>query len=693
MALIETVPNGLARPVMLDQPRPAPAAVIDLRDVLAIARRQRGWILWPAVICTIGALVVAFALPARYTASAQILLDLKGLRVLQSDINARSEQPSDTQLADAESQLQVVSSGGVLTAVVEREKLQDDREFGAAPPDLLTWLLGRLSGNHEAESPTAKAVQILRKRLGTKRPDKTFVIDVSVWSEDPAKAARIANAVAAVYLEQELTSKSDVAKRTNAALSSRLAELGERVSRSAHRVEDYKAQYRIIGASGQLVNEQQLSELNNQLVLARTATADRRARYEDIQRLQKNHFEPDAIVEAIQSPTVTALRSQYAEAKQAQANASAILGPRHPTAQAAAAQVEQSRRLIDEEVSRIGSTALSDYNRARANEEALERNLDTLKDTATNTNQALVRLRELEREAESDRAVYAAFLNRAKEVGEQEGVSDTNSRIITRAIAPTAKSGPPRMLIVGGSLFIGLIAGLGLALLRDQFDQAIRSGRQLASEFGMRVLAAVPDFNAARSPVFARSSRQADAVHRLLGMLRVHSPAHRAAVVLVTSPGSPDVRSIIALNLAICAGAAGDRVLLVDGDREQQAAMMALRDQDDEQQEKLLRLANRVVRTPWDGVKFLRVFTPGGNERHTAYGLRDAIMSKAEKFDLIVIDGGSPSSDPAVRAFPTFVDDILIVVERGRTSRDQMREGLEALGPTQVKRVGAVLAG
>jgi Mrp family chromosome partitioning ATPase len=68
-------------------------------------------------------------------------------------------------------------------------------------------------------------------------------------------------------------------------------------------------------------------------------------------------------------------------------------------------------------------------------------------------------------------------------------------------------------------------------------------------------------------------------------------------------------------------------------------------------------------------------------------------MSKAEKFDLIVIDGGSPSSDPAVRAFPTFVDDILIVVERGRTSRDQMREGLEALGPTQVKRVGAVLAG
>ncbi len=106
-----------------------------------------------------------------------------------------------------------------------------------------------------------------------------------------------------------------------------------------------------------------------------------------------------------------------------------------------------------------------------------------------------------------------------------------------------------------------------------------------------------------------------------------------------------------------------------------------------------MRLANRVVRTRWDGVEFLRVFAPGGNERQTAYGLRDAIMGKAEKCDPIVVDGGSPSSDPAVRAFPTFVDDILIVVERGHTNRQHLRERLEALGPTQVTLAGTVLAG
>src|SRR4029079_10526476 len=175
MALIETLPNGLIRPVTIDQPRPAPAAVIDLRDIFGIIRRQRGWVLWPVAICTIGALIVAFTLPPRYTATAQILLDVKGLRVLQSDLNARAEQPRDTQLADAESQLQVVSSGGVLTAVVEREKLQDDPEFGAAPPSLLSSLLSLFGVHGPEETPTDKAVRILAKRLVTKRPDKTFV--------------------------------------------------------------------------------------------------------------------------------------------------------------------------------------------------------------------------------------------------------------------------------------------------------------------------------------------------------------------------------------------------------------------------------------------------------------------------------------------------------------------------------------
>ena len=675
-----------ARPV--DEQKLAPAAVIDLRDIFVILKRQAKWVFWSALICTLIGTIVAFALPTRYTATAQILLDVHGLQVMQGDLTPRVDRASDALLADAESQLQVVSSGSVLMSVVEREKLQDDPEFGAAPPGLLSLLFGS-SGQ---EDRVLKATRILQTRTGTRRPDKSFVIDISVSSKDPAKAARLANAIATVYLEREFEAKTEASKRTSGSLQSRLAELRERAARSARRVEDFKEQNKILGASGELVTEQQLSTQNKQLMQARAATAERRARYEDVRRLQHGSAEPDAIAEAIESPTITALRSQYAEAKQAEANKTAILGPRHPQVIAAAAQVVQSRRRIDEELSRIAETALSDYNRARASEEEIERSVDTLKGDVTKTNQQQVRLRELESEAESDRAVYAAFLNRAKEVGEQQDLNDTNSRIITRAVPPTAKSSPPRTLIMAGSFILGLIGGGMIGLLREQFNSTVISARELATDFRMRVLAELSDYADAPSPVFRSESPQAEAMHRLLGVLRSRSSATSPDVTLVTSPpGSPDVRSIIALNLAVCAGEEGAHVLLVISDSHQQGATRPVAGRDSEHRRRT-NFADRIVQTPWRGVEFLRLLPAGGYDRQMLERLRDVIADTADEFDLIVIDDGLSSTELILLGSPRFLDNVIMVVESGHTRRDQLQEGLEALKQSRAKLTGAVLA-
>jgi polysaccharide biosynthesis transport protein len=668
--------------------KPAPAAVIDLRDIFVTLKRQAKWVFWSALICTILGATVAYLLPTQYTATAQVLLDVHGLQVLQGDLTPRADRASDALISDAESQLQVVSSGSVLRSVVEHEKLQDDPEFGAAPPSFLSTLFGG-SGQ---EDRVLKAARILQNRMGTRRPDKSFVIDISVSSKDPAKAARLANAIASVYLEREFDARVEASKRTSGELLSRLNELRERTVQSARRVEEFKEQNKILGASGELVNEQQLSALNRQLVQARALTAERRARYEDVQRLQRSSAEPDAIAEAMDSQTITALRSQYAEAKQAEANKVAILGPRHPQVVAAAAQVAQSRRRIDEELSRIAATALSDYNRARSNEQEIERSVDDLKGDVTKTNQHMVRLRELETEADSDRAVYTAFLNRAKEVGEQQDLNNTNSRIITRAVAPTGKSGPPRMLIVAGSLVFGLIAGSMIGLLRDQFNPTVVSARQLAAEFGMRVLAELPGNAAAPSPVFAPDSPQAAAMHHLVGILRSRSGADGADVTLITAPsGHADTRSIIALNLAVSAGAAGAHVLLVISDPQRYAATppaggTALA------RSGPANFADRIVPTPWPGVEFLHLLPTGGYDRRANERLHDVIADAADAFDLIVIDDGLTSTESVLLASPRFLDNVIMVVESGNTRRDELQEGLEALRQSRSKLAGAVLA-
>ena len=125
------------------------------------------------------------------------------------------------------------------------------------------------------------------------------------------------------------------------------------------------------------------------------------------------------------------------------------------------------RRLIGDEVARIAQAAQSDLNRARANQHALEATLESLKREAVTTSQASVKLRELEREAESNRALYEAFLKRAKELGEQEEVNTSNTRLIAPAMPPASRSGPKPPLVFVGLLFAGLVLGAGLALLRD----------------------------------------------------------------------------------------------------------------------------------------------------------------------------------------------------------------------------------
>ena len=380
--------------------------------------------------------------------------------------------------------------------------------------------------------------------------------------------------------------------------------------------------------------------------------------------------------------------------KQAEANKTAILGPRHPQVIAAAAQVVQSRRRIDEELSRIAETALSDYNRARASEEEIERSVDTLKGDVTKTNQQQVRLRELESEAESDRAVYTAFLNRAKEVGEQQDLNDTNSRIITRAVPPTAKSSPPRTLIVAGSFILGLIGGGMIGLLREQFnlDRYFRArARDRFQDAGAG--GAIGLCRRAFAGFRIRNRRRRRPCTGLLGVLRSREQRDTAPdVTLVTSPpGSPDVRSIIALNLAVCAGEEGAHVLLVISDSHQQGATRPVAGRDSEHRRRT-NFADRIVQTPWRGVEFLRLLPAGGYDRQMLERLRDVIADTADEFDLIVIDDGLSSTESVLLGSPRFLDNVIMVVESGHTRRDQLQEGLEALKQSRAKLTGAVLA-
>jgi hypothetical protein len=265
-----------------------------------------------------------------------------------------------------------------------------------------------------------------------------------------------------------------------------------------------------------------------------------------------------------------------------EAEQTATLGARHPAVIDIEAQAERLKHMIDAEADRAAVAARTEYASAKASEQTLSGNFDALKHTAIGTNEAMVGLRELERDAQASRSIYEAFLVRARETGEQEQVDTKNIRVLSKADLPQRRSSPPPSLLLAlAAMMLGAATGTGLVLVRPLPEAGAprwAGGETLRKSLaGMRfwpaaapeipVLATLPDadvsfcLNAVDDPAspFARE------VRRVYDEVRASPTARGNSSVLVVAADDEDETAIVALTLAAVA-AATRHVLLIDAD-------------------------------------------------------------------------------------------------------------------------------
>lgn len=442
-----------------------------LAEIIALAWRAK----WRIALCAIvgAAIVIGIGqlIPPRYVANAQILIDPSELRVL--DNNLRSQSPfNEALIAEVETQTRVLLSSNVLARVVEREQLSKDAEFSENKPinplDMLRAALRSLGvGNRDDGPPDASltALRSLEKRVWARRGERTYVVDLGVGTQSREKSVRIADAIVDAFLEEQRNAQAEAASKATKMLGDRLDDLRRRAVEAEERVEAFKRANNIVSASGELVVEQQVSTINNQLVLARSRATEMRSRYDQINAIRASGGDISAITEATGSQTLAALRAQHGAAARREAELSAILLPKHPVVRQAREQLRKIAAEIGAEVNRIADAARREYERAQASEASLEHSLQQLKGDLTSTNDKLVQLRELERDASASRVVYEASLKRTQEVSEQVKLTLANTRVISRATPEEHRSLPPSKALLGiGGMGLGAMLGLGLAL-------------------------------------------------------------------------------------------------------------------------------------------------------------------------------------------------------------------------------------
>jgi uncharacterized protein involved in exopolysaccharide biosynthesis/Mrp family chromosome partitioning ATPase len=455
------------------QAQPRAAASFNVIDLIRVLWRRKVAIAMAALICACAAVMIGKSLTPRYAATAQLYVDPRELQLVDRELTPRSQDISGLSMV-VESQARLITSNNVLLRVIEDTRLDKDAEFGGEANGLMRSLLGLLglSGGPTADANSGKMAGLLdalNRHINVRRTDRTYVVDIEVWSHEPAKAAMLANAVSAAYLAESKRSQADAARRATNDLSGRLKELQDRLRTSENALAVYKAQNNFVGTQDTLVSDQQLSAMTQRLAAAHALTLDAQAKYDQIEASRRGATDAGAIPEALQSPTIANLRAQYAEARRKYAELSSELGPLHPSLKNMEKQVEDLRKNIAEELNRFSQSAKNDLTRARDYEASLTKALDSQKHQSVDLSQASVRLRELERDVEANRNVYQSFLKRSRETEEQESLNTSAARIIGEATAPQRRVFPPAMSLIAMIGFaIGALAAAAWVVAVDR---------------------------------------------------------------------------------------------------------------------------------------------------------------------------------------------------------------------------------
>ncbi|WP_258595186.1 GumC family protein [Mesorhizobium sp. AR07] len=670
-------------------------STVELGDLKRILVRRRLWIIGTAVLLTLATMLYGLLTPALYSSVAEIIIDPQDLQVVTNDVNPSRVSP-DGGITQVESQVSVVQSTGVLLRAIAATNLTEDPEFNGQGA------LSRVLGSGSAATDgTVATLDNLRRRLAVKRADKVLVIDVIVTAKSADKAALLANAIAQAYLADQRSARAQAATDASKAIAARLDEQRKRVQQAENAVEAYKSANNMVMAAGNLVSDQELTELNTQLSAAQSRTATLKAQ---VDQMRRQGGAPDATSEAMRSSVISSLRSQEATLVDQVSQLGTELGPRHPSMIAAQQQLRDTRQLIARELGRIQTAAETDYERALANQQALEAKVAGLKSKSLDTDQASVRLRELQRDLEAVRSVYATYLQRAQETREQVNVDSTNARVISDAMPAQKKSWPPLGLLLFGAVFGGLGLGTGLALIAEYFSPTVLSSAQMQSTIDAPVLGILPaGAKAGRrwwpfgtSPAVA-TSQKTDAVVGL-ALRRMFSSGRRppdwplVPSILVTSPPEDgQQRNRIARLLANAAAARGSRVLFVDtntgnGQTDPQPGIL-----DVLRGEYAFEAVSRYA--PNSNVALLGRGRPKAifQEAHGVYFAQHMLAQASRSFELVVIDGGALAENLNASPLVAMVDEIVLVARLNATPMRDVTATMQAISVMGRLPTGALL--
>lgn len=723
---------------------------------LVLAALRRHWRRLLLVALAVGLLIAVagrtyvHSVPPVYVAKAQVIID-RGKSTFLQQHGVLPDAPID--YAQVDSEIQLLTSARIATKVVDKLHLVDDPQFtgaGGGVADGLGDLLRRLGGEATEARSEADRVQqaalTVSTNLQVARLGLTYIIELTYQARTPERAVQVVNAIADAYVDDQMESKYLMQRRASDWLQRTADQLRQQAVASEEAVNTYKATNNIVTtATGGSISDQEIAELNKQLLDARSRTSDILARLTRIEALLRcpepaaGDPPPDrpaadqcadkkgmdgTVSDLLTNPIVIKLREQYLELLNREADYSARYGATHNAVVNLRNQIRDVQKSILNELKRVADSYRSDYAIARQRQEAADRDLTRAVVQSQTSSKARASLRELESKAQSTRSVYEVFLQRYTESLQQQTYVSAEAHVLTPAAVAVQKPALKPVVLAALALLGGLGSAAGLAFLQLAMDRVFRTSAQIEAALQVPCAALIPLMkpprNTPRTGTRKRTATAPCLIARDRGVfwtvvnapLSAFTEAIRAiklavdlrritgvgTVVGFTSSIPNEGKTTTAAALALLAGQAGQRVLMVDCDLRNPSLTRSLAPHAAAGLVEVVRGEKSVAEVSWHcnltGLAFLPAVV--GDRANTSEILAsDATRRLFEQlradYDYVVVDLPPLAPIIDVRATANLIDCYFLVVEWGATRIDVVTHTLKGAQPILQQMLGTIL--
>lgn len=587
--------------------------------------------------------------------------------------------------ATLNTEVEVMRSRRLASRLVRDLSLLQDPEFNRAlrsvEPWSLGWLKQQLAG--EAPEPTQEeifdsTVDALLDAIDIFNVRESYVFKIVAETTSPQKSARIANALAELYIQDQLELKFEATQKATTWLSEQVVELKAELQASEERLKEFHASTEVISSETLAMLSVRMKDLRDRLADTRAVTQEFEAQLEMLENGREGRS-PAELAELIDDRVL----AQMVERLEAGTG---------------------SLEAFDQRLEQIQLRLRGDMAREARQSEVLQGSIAELENRIDRQGTELLALQQLEREIQATALIYETFLSRMKEISIQQGLQEPDARMLSAAVVRKQAASPRLMRVLGLSGLLALLAGAAIVMLRERQQNVFRTAEDLEEFSGVPVLGQIP-----RGPTGKRqrllqhiidkpASAFSEAVRNLRTSVLLSNVDKPPKVIMLTSSVPGEGKTTQSLSLAQNLSQMGKSVLLIEADMRRRTFLEYF---DVPKNAPGLAaavggtpLSDVVVRSEPLGMDILLGENSSVNaaDFFSSKRFADFLRQAAKAYDFVLLDTPPVLAVPDARVIGRLADAIVYVVHWDSTAKEQVAAGLRSLQTLDLRISGLVLS-